>query len=185
VYLRAKFPLVAGWNHTEMMNDGMPERIVDSDSRPANIWVWCPGLVYELQKGKNVWLFPSPTAWCGGAVLDAMVLIPEGMNIKPEEVDEKSIKLEFPASGKTTTRRIKLQLIASWRLDFVTVPNGGKIAVEYSYDGEHFSALEAGKTYDTANVRQEYLYFRIIMETVKDAHISPFIHNLRFSIQRK
>ena len=120
-----------------------------------------------------------------GAVLDAMVLIPEGMKINPEEVDDKSIKLEFPASGKAKTRRIKLQKIASWQLSFVPVPNGGKIAVEYSYDGEHFSALEAGKTYDTANAVEGYLYFRIIMETAKDAHISPFIHNLRFSIQRK
>jgi len=185
IYFRAKFPLVAFWNHTEVMNDGTAERIVDSDCRPANIWIWYSGMVYELQKGKNIWTFSSPGGWCGGAVLDSMVLMPEKMNIKPEDVNDKLSKLELPATGQAVSRRIKLQRIASWQLDFVPVPHGGRIVVEYSYDGESFFPVEAGKIYDTVNVRDEYLYFKINMETAKDAHISPFIYNLRFSIQRK
>lgn len=185
VYTYARFPLVAGYNHSEQMDEGPNNRVNDSEALPANIWHWCKGHTYELTAGEHSYLFPSPHAWCGGAQMDKIVLIPEGDKTQPGAVTDANTVLAFPPSGSATTRRIKTARIQDWRMEFEAVPNGGQITVEHSYDNKNFTALEAGKSYQVPEKTSGYAYFRVNMKAAPGGKVSPWLYDLKLMVTKK
>lgn len=178
MWLRARFPLVANWNHTEAMDGGETVRVVDSTALPANLWHWCESRTYDLDSGEHEWRFPAPTAWCGGCELDYAVLVPAGR--KPDAAAPTGLRL--PEAGYALGRRIRTARIARWRLYFEPVANGGEIAVEYSCDRRTFRPVVSGTVYTPEG---DYLYIRLRIKRAPGSKISPILHNLRFEIEKK
>mgnify|MGYP001553814629 CR=1 FL=1 len=104
------YPLQANYNHKEKMDDGEPQGVVDSFNEEPKVWRWTKGKTYDLSKGEHKYIFPSPTAFCGGAKLDKIVLQP----VDAAEITDQgpsASKNVLPQKGVAMTRRIKLQKI--------------------------------------------------------------------------
>lgn len=206
VWIHAFFPRQANYNHSEKMDDNGLIRVSDSmnpvkaaktskagatamfvrdNFLPPNVWQWTPNLTYKLSKGKHRWLWPSPSAWCGGCMLDKIVLIKKGSNIKPEKAGVQNRVLKRSMQGVLISRRIKIQRIAAWMFDYAAAPGDGSIAVEYSYDEKNFKPLKSGFRYTTAGVKGEYLWIRIRMKNAAYGKRSPIIYHYTFKFEKK
>lgn len=189
-WYRGNFPTSYSYNHRERMDDGETSGLIpDSENLPKNIWRWHSGPVYQLEKGKHVWQFPSPSAWCGGAKLDKLLLLPENETIDtgagPDAGENLETKVCIPERGEIVMRRIKTKQIRKWIINADTQLNGGKFTAEYRYNGEQqFRPLKIGE-WQMVPEGVRYLYFRFQLEKAKDATVSPFVYNIAFLVQEK
>lgn len=203
VWMRAQFPLAAGYNHSESMDGGEVRNVVDSvdgtrlDKYAAlpgedalaqyflepNLWHWYRNLTYDLKPGRHHWLWPRPGAWTANPWLDRIVLVRKGSAVKPEEATKDNMKVVRVKSGSVTSRRIKTERIRSWLFTCDKADNGGRVTLEYSYGGDRFEPLEAGRTYDVPE-GSDYLYIRATFDgEAPDA--LPMIYNYNFRVEKK
>lgn len=161
VWVHAYFPARGNWNHHEALDDGPPQTVVDSDSGEDKRWLWVKETTYPLAAGKHRLVYPSPSAWCGGARLDKVVLAPEGTSVS--DMGPKPSPITTGLTGKAFSHRIKVKRVRAWELAFARVENGGSITVEYSYD-KGAAWLPFGKDIklpiEVPAARPRYLYFR-------------------------
>jgi len=189
-WYRGNYPTLYPYNHRERIDDGkITELIPDSENLPINVWRWNSGPVYQLEKGKHVWQFPSPTAWCGGAKLDKLLLLPENETIDagagPDAGANRETEVSIPERGEIVMRKIKTKQIQKWVINADTQLNGGKFTAEYRYDGEQqFKPLKIGE-WQMVPEEVRYLYFSFQLEKAKDATVSPFVYNIALSVQEK
>jgi len=176
VWYRAYFPFRGNWNHFEQMDEGIPNNVQDSLNGPDKEWLWIKGPVYKLTEGWHTYLFPSPTAWYGGARLDKIVLAlqnsfePTGMGPAPSAV-------EMPASGELISNRLKLDGMVNWRLIYEKEERGGKVEAYYSYDrGKTWQPVEKDKSYPVTSESMKVTFrFQIIRSPEGN---SPLIGNV-------
>lgn len=160
VWYRAYFPASGSWSHCEQMDDNSPQNVQDSLNGPTKEWLWLKGPVYKLAKGWHTYLFPSPTAWCGGARLDKILIAPN--NAPPPEGigPAASTPVEMPQKAEFTSNRVSLDKGKNWVLDYEVEENGGAVKVEYSHDrGKTWVAAEKGKIYPV-NPQTPFITFR-------------------------
>jgi hypothetical protein len=146
-WYRAYFPGPGNWMHIEQMDDEPGISHTDSESGPVKQWLWVKGPVYKLEKGRHVWLFPLPTAWCGGARLDKLVLALKG-KWTPEGKGPEASKRCFAQKAEMESNRVALREFKHWRLELEQEANGGKVEVDYSCDrGKKWEQWQAGHDY--------------------------------------
>ena len=184
-WYRGSYPTNLAYNHRERMDNGVISPLIpDSENLPPNTWRWHKGPLYHLEKGKHIWSFPSPSAWCGGAKLDKLLLLPERFAAVTDENAKWETDVLIPERGEIVIRRIKTGLIGKWKMNADIQLNGGRFTVEYRYDGQAFKEIKIGDwEIPPAGVR--YLYLRFRLEKAKGAKISPFVYNLGLLIQEK
>ena len=203
VWMRALFPLAAGYNHTESMDGGEAARFVDSadggkvdkfselpggDAMKGkwlepNLWHWYLNTSYVLSAGRHRYEFPSNFAWCGGCILDRIVLVKKGSGIKAENATLDNRRVARRKSGTVISRRIKTERIAKGTFEADMDAGGGMISIEYSYDGENWLALEQGAV-RSVPADSEYLYIRIRLDAAETG-IQPMIRNYRFKVEKR
>lgn len=185
------FPLKANYNHYEYMDDSpIVQNVQDSmmGELDEKKWHWVKGPLYELEKGGHDYVFPSPTAFCAGARLDKIILVPEGQELS----DDAKMKLagSLTAAGSTgemISSSIKLKKIAQWELNYQKVENSGAIKVEYSYDdGKTWTAF-SGQPETPVEVpdsaRDGRLCFKISIAG-KEGCISPRVEGFTLYVYR-
>lgn len=202
VWMRAWFPLAAFYNHMEQMDDY--ELIRSGDSVDAakvdkyeilptdmegkwlepKMWHWFKNQTYKLDKGKHFFHFPLRGAWCGGCLLDRMVLVKKGTGFNPDAITETNRKIARPATGVVMSRRIKTERIARWLFDVTMADNGGKIALEYSYGGDTWNALVPNNVYDVP-AGSDYLYIRFLFTSGSEDSIPPYVYSYKFRVEKK
>ena len=185
------FPLKADYNHHEYMDGSAVAQIV-KDSMMGELdekkWQWVKGPVYELAKGEHDYVFPSPTAFCAGARLDKIILVPAGQELSDEA------KMKLPGSltgggstGEVISSSLKLRKIAQWELNYQKIENGGTIKVEYSYDdGKTWTAfsVKPGTPVEVPDsARDGKLCFKISI-IGKEGCISPRVEGFTLNIYR-
>lgn len=201
VYLRAFFPLAAGYNHNERMDDG--ERQIVFDSADAlkvdkfaplphemdgkwlepNAWHWLSNFSYELKAGEHFFHWPANGAWCGGCLLDRIVLVKKGSKLGPGEVT-KNCRVESKVEGGViTSRRIKTERIARWTIEAELDKGDGDVVFEYSYDRGNWTAFRPGEVVETAE-DGGYLYVRIRF-TAAEKGVQPMIYSYRFRVEKR
>lgn len=159
-WYRAFFPLRGSWNHSEQMDDGEAASVLDSEFGPDKQWLWVKGPVYSLMKGWHRYLWPAPTAWCGGARLDKIMLAPASAP-EPTGKGPEASRAEVPESAELLTNRLRLDDFTSWRLAFTKEESGGAVEVDYSLDrGKTWKPLMPDKAY-TVSPRDKRLTFRV------------------------
>lgn len=182
VWVRAWFPARGCWNHHEALDDGPPQMVVDSDSGEDQRWLWVKETTYQLAAGKHRLVYPSPSAWCGGARLDKVVLAPEGTPVA--DMGPKSSPFSTSLSGKALAHRIKVKRVRAWELAFTRIENGGSVTVEYSYD-KGVTWLLFGKgvklPVEVPVARPRYLYFRFQV-TGQAGRPSPWLQGLELYV---
>ena len=203
VWMRAQFPLAAGYNHTESMDGGEARAVFDSvdgtrvdkyGSLPSgealnqlflepNLWHWFKNLSYELKPGHHHWLWPRPGAWTANPWLDRIVLVRRGSQVRPETATKDNMKVVRAKSGSVTSRRIKTERIRSWLFTCDKAENGGKVTLEYSYGGDAFEPLEPGKVYCVPE-KSDYLYVRISFDGSADGAL-PIVYGYNFRVEKK
>jgi len=148
-WYRAFFPLKGNWGHSEQMDDGRPQWVIDSFHGPDQKWLWVKGPVYSLDKGAHTYLFPAPTAWCGGALLDKIVLKPENGD-EPIGMGPPVSMSRIAPQGELISNRFRLDEMLAWQLAYEKEDNAGKIELEYSYDcGKTWKKLPDGEVLET------------------------------------
>jgi len=133
-WYRGLFPWGGTWLHTENMDGGEQQTVVDSKGETLNQWLWTPGPTYELTRGGHEWAF-TPHAWQGGARLDKVALLPVGAP-KPDGVGGEALRSTLPARGQAVTEPISPPKGAlAWgavRVD--NVAGRGRVTVSVSSD---------------------------------------------------
>ena len=206
VWIRAYFPLQANYNHTESMDGDPAGKVIDSADPakiskteksgfsampvsahylPPKVWHWTPNRTYHLTKGRHRWRWLSPTAWCGGCILDKIVLIKKTSALKPENANTENRILHRQKSGELISRRIKIARIKSWMFEYTAAPGEGKIDVEYSYDEQNFKPLKNGTRYETSGVKSVYLWIKIKMQNTEYGKCPPILYHYVFKFQKK
>ena len=201
VWIRAFFPLKANYNHDEKMDDGPVRNISDSAdhnkvSKTARktisrdcflepgFWHWTANFAYDLAKGKHHWDWGNP-AWCGGCILDKIVLIRKGSPVKPENAENNNRERISAKTGVLLSRRIKLARIASWKFEYIADPGDGHIQTEFSCDDGHFQPLKNGERYFVRSDKNEYLRIRIRMTNASENRRPPIIYHYAFFFEKK
>ncbi len=203
VWMRALFPLAACYNHREQMDGGECERFVDSadackvDKYAAlpggdqmkgkwlepNFWHWYLNTTYVLSAGRHRYWFPPNGAWCGGCIMDRIVLVRKGSGVKAETAAKSNRRVVRAKSGEVVSRRIKTERIAKWLFDADVDAGGGAVALEHSYGGDVLSPLVPGKV-QTVPDTDEYLYIRVRLSAA-EAGMQPMVYNYRFRVEKK
>jgi hypothetical protein len=116
------------------MDEGQSTWVSDSLWGVTDKWLWVKGPEYELAAGRHTHLFPSPTAWCGGALLDKIALIPLAGDAIPSGVGPEPCDSTLPQEGKIASNSFRINDFEAWRLDYEKEENGETVEVEYSYD---------------------------------------------------
>ena len=153
-WCRALFPWAGRWVHTEQMDDGKSQTVVDSKGEVVNKWTWTRGPTYELTQGKHVWAF-TPYAWMGGARLDKVVLV-RAPGAKPKGLGPKALPSVLPASGTMVSEPfLRKTAVSLDRLELVNQTGKGSIRSSYSIDngtswrpvpeGQNLSSLPADR----------------------------------------
>lgn len=204
VWMHVWFPLAAGYNHGERMDDGEVVTVWDSvdamkidkfGQLPSgsamrdkwlqpNMWHWIKNMTYDLGEGLHRWHWPSPNAWRGGCHLDRIVLVKKGSSVKPDEAPTTNRKVVRAEQGATVSRRVKTERIRSWRFDAQHAAGGGKIAFSYSFGGETWQPFEPEKVYRVPP-DSGYLHLRIDFEAAPDGAEQPVLHGYRFRVEKK
>lgn len=203
VWMRAWFPLAAGYNHFEKLDDGESMMVFDSvdggkidkfGSLPGGsamdgkwlepkMWHWYPNCTYKLVKGKHFLHFPPNGAWCGGCLLDRMVLVKKGGGERAELADPQGRRVVRAPVGEIVSRRIKTERIAKWTLEAEADKGDGKLEFEYSYGGETWAAFTPGEVLSPDD-KTEYLYIRIRLAGVEKG-LQPIVYGYRFRVEKK
>lgn len=201
VWIRASFPLKANYNHSEKMDDGSARNISDSmdpakGSKTARkittgdcflepgFWHWTPNFSYRLAKGKHHWDW-GRQSWCGGCMLDKIVLIRKGSPVKPEDAGTENRVRHSPEKGTLLSRRIRTGRIAAWKFEYAAEPGGGSVSVEYSYDEKNFYPLKNRQRYPITSGRGEYLWIRIRMKNDPAGKCPPVIYHYAFRFEKR
>jgi len=178
VWYRAWFPMKGSWSHSEQMDDGELRNNVDSNFGEDQKWLWVKGPVYTLSKGLHHYLFPSPTAWCGGDRLDKVVLqldtLPKPTGMGPDTTVTEKLAA---TTAELVSNRLNLEEMKSWSLDFEQADNGGKIEIACSYDrGTSWKPLPAGAGAEVTSATKRVM-FKVNLIAAPDGR-SPQIRNL-------
>ena len=191
VWYYSWFPLKASYNHNEYMDDdAMAQNVNDSmmGKLDEKKWHWVEGPLYELSKGEHDYVFPSPTAFCAGARLDKIILVPVGQEL----ADDAKMKLLSSMSvvgntGEVVSSSVKLKKITKWELNYRKVENGGAIKIEYSYDSGQtwttFSAQPGTPVEVPDPAREGRLCFKIGI-TGREGCISPRVEDFTLHVYR-
>lgn len=179
VHYHAFFPVADEWNHIEQMDDGRQIYVKDCNkiSGVGNQWVWVKGPEYHLDPGLHTYLFPSPTAWCGGALLDKIVLLPADYKKPLWEGCPTVTPSRLPDSGSVLSNIFAISPFKSWRLDYEDNPCGGKIRIDYSYDRSNNWTSLPGKEPVVVPQSVTLLTFKISFFLAMDGR-SPQIRNM-------
>jgi len=183
MWYRAWFPLKGNWNHWERMDDGPSRHRLDSDYGPAEKWLWGKGPQYQLSKGRHSLVFPKPTGWCGGALLDKIVISPAGTST-PIGLGPAVSPTRHVLFGEFACNALLLNDASTWELKYEEQLCGGSVRVEYSCDrGETWEILPKGeiKQAPAANIR---VCFRFVLEAATDGD-SPKLRNLNLVVNKK
>jgi len=203
VWMRAWFPLAAGYNHGEKMDDGEQMAVVDSvdgakidkfgplpggsamDDKwlEPKMWHWYPNRTYKLDKGRHFLHFPANGAWCGGCLLDRIVLVKKDVDTKAELADAAARRVVRAKGGEIVSRRIKTERIAKWTLEAEAEKGNGELAFEYSYGGETWTAFKPGEVMTTGEAK-DYLYIRIRL-TGAEKGLQPIVYGYRFRVEKR
>lgn len=183
VRLRAWFPLKAPYNHNESMDDGEVRRVDDSQSEDPGIWFWTQGLTYDLAEGAHHYVFPSPNAFCGGARLDKVAILPAD-HAEVEGLGPPVSPISTPSEGKAITKRINLRLIKAFELKYEISENGGSADVEYSYDQTQWQPIPSGQWVGVPTPKPRFLYFRFRL-SAKPAGLSPWVQGLALTVKKE
>lgn len=183
VRLRAWFPVKAFYNHNACMDDGEVRQVVDSQSNDPEVWFWTQGTVYDLSKGAHHYVFPSPSAFCGGARIDKVAILPVS-NAEVTGLGPEVSPVTTPLDGKAITKRINLRLIKSWQLNYEITENGGKVAVEYSFDQTIWKSMPSGKSVSVPVPKPRFVYFRFRLTGKIPGH-SPWIQGVALTIEKE
>lgn len=176
------FPKSGNWMHYEQMDNGGKLGVWDSRNGIAGVWLWTEGQEYDLDKGKHIYLFPSPTAFCGGSRIDKLVLMPVGSKLDPGSV--KPAVQTMPDSAEAVSRKLRLDRINAWKLDYHTELNSGKAAVEYSYDRKKWEVVISAKEYVVSSPKPDYLWLRFKLAAAKGKGRSPWIQGVSMYIKK-
>jgi hypothetical protein len=187
VWYHCWFPLKAEYNHHEYMDDSAAaSRVEDSlgGTLAEQQWHWVKGPTYRLDAGAHEYVFPSPTAYCGGARLDRVVLMPEGQELTaPDKIP--NTKVVSGDSGETVSSSVKLQRIAKWSPDYRTT---GLVDLSYSYDRGKTWAAFAGQPGEIVAVpdaaRVGRLCFKVSM-TAKSGTPAPALEGFALYVYRE
>ncbi len=181
-WYRASYPTTYSYNHRECMDNGNISGLIeDSSNQPPNVWRWHKGPVYHLDRGEHVWKFPTPSAWCGGAKLDKLLLLPEEIDNVTDANAVWETGVRIPDQGEIVIRKIKTKNIQRWRINAEFQLNGGDFSGEYHYNGLSSRKIRIGEWENVPNgVR--YLYFCFRLKKARDAAVSPFVYNLELQI---
>ena len=195
-YIRARFPLAAGYNHLERMDDGNLSRAYDSSLRLAvnhdlpaedgflepKLWHWVRNFTYTLSAGDHVFHWTEPQAWCGGCELDRIVLVKKGSGLKPEEVTKANRRLVRPSRAVVHSRPIRLADVAKWRLDY-EVSSSNAVRFDYALDsGATWTRAESGRDYpatDGATLR-----FRLTFAADPSDVVPPVVYTHQFKVEK-
>lgn len=203
IWLRAFFPLAACYNHVEQMDDGERQRFVDSvdaakiDKYAAlpgddqmrdkwlepKIWHWFLNSTYQLSAGRHRLWFPPSGAWCGGCLLDRIVLVKKGSSVKAASATKDNRRVVRAQSGSVVSRRIKTERIAKWIFEADTDAGDGAVALEYSYGGEKWHKFDSGELH-TVPDKSDYLYIRIAISAAESG-VQPVVYNYRFKVEKR
>ena len=205
VWLRAKFPLAAGYNHGEIMDDGEYQRIHDSvDDCKADkfaplpsqmggkwlepgLWHWFRNCDYTLAKGEHFFHWPANGAWCGGCLLDRIVLIKKGSVLKPQDIraDATMLPSSEAKSAVAVSRRIKTERIARWSFTARYDAGDGRLDFEYSYGGRDWRAFTPGEVIETPE-GAGYLYLRLGFTAPETVGAKPpLVYTYQFKVEKK
>jgi len=143
-WYRGWFPWGGNWNHTEQMDGGPRQTVVDSRGEVLNQWLWCKGPTYELGAGRRSWEL-TPCAWMGGARLDKLVLLkqgqpaPEGLGpaASPWITPVEAVVLMQPATGQPALRweQFRIENLAAGVFRAAWSTDGGKTWRDIPADG--------------------------------------------------
>ncbi len=178
-WYRAYFPVVGDWNHREQMNNGPVIFVEDATegSCNANEWLLHKGPQYELSTGEHRYLFPSPTAWAGGALLDKIALIPVSAN-PPSGKGPDFSSWEPVCKESIVSNTFIVDGISAWKLDYNTELRGGEIEIEYSYDkGKSWRSLPSLNEKVEIDIPRNYLAFRLTMKASENGE-SPLLKDI-------
>jgi hypothetical protein len=147
------------------------------------MWHWYSNRTYKLAKGKHFLHFPPNGAWCGGCLLDRMVLIKKGCGEAAELADPQGRRVVRAPVGEVVSRRIKTERIAKWTLEVEAEKGDGNLVFEYSYGGETWTAFTPGEVLSPDD-KTEYLYIRIRLAGVEKG-LQPIVYGYRFRVEKK
>lgn len=177
----AYFPLKGTWMHHERMDEGDVKGVFDSQNGDVKTWLWTKGETYDLSKGEHRYIFPSPTAFCGGAKLDKIVLEPVEQQIELSGKGPASSPQIGENQGSATTKRVNLSRIKEWKLLFDAIKNDGRVQAEYSYDRKNWKRLVSDQTMTPPTPKPDYLWIRFKLQATSGKRI-PYVAGLKFSI---
>lgn len=203
VWMRAWFPLAAGYNHVETMDGGekscvndsvdgakidkfgpLPgESAMDGKWLEPKMWHWFANRTYRLEKGRHFLHFPPNGAWCGGCLLDRIVLVKKGADIRAESADLSGRAVKRPSSAEVVSRRIKCERIASWTFDSDADAGDGRISYCYSYDGGSWTEFTPGERVAVGE-KAVYLHIRIGLSS-SGRGPAPVVYGYRFRVEKK
>lgn len=203
VWMRGWFPLAAGYNHGETLDGGEIRNVVDSVDGckidkfaplpgesamngkwlVPKMWHWYSNFTYSLAKGSHFLHFPPNGAWCGGCLLDRIVMVKKGSVVKVSEVDLLGRCVRRPASGVVVSRRIKTERIARWMLEAEFENGDGELSFECSYGGRLWTAFRPGEVM-TVEGGEDYLFIRIRFSSVSSGR-PPVVYGYRFRVEKK
>lgn len=131
-WVRGFFPQGGGWVHGESLDHGPQVWYTDCDGLTAGHWVWVKGPTYDLSAGPHLlWIHN----WHGGALLDKVVLQPEGAS-EPTEQGPAALPLTPARSGAVTTGVLPVPGLAKVvGCEWPAEARGGKVALSVSLDG--------------------------------------------------
>jgi hypothetical protein len=178
-WYRGCFPWKGAWNHTENMDCGQSQIVVDSQGEVLKKWLWSKGPTYDLKAGEHCWNL-SPSGWCGGCGLDKLMLVPEGTPA-PEGLGPPSASSTGKTSGVAITEQVAPRHVAAWGRVAVTNASGtGQVKVEYTADhGGTWQELPADGSLSAVPPNRP-LAFRLTITADTDG-ATPFVTGVTLS----
>lgn len=206
VWMRARFPLAANYNHGERMDGGEMRVMVDSADAAKidkyaplpdddvmtgkwlepGVWHWYKDRTYTLSAGRHRYEFPANGAWCGGCVLDRIVFVKKGpaTAAKAEAASAENRAVLREERGSAVSRPVGVERIAKWRFDATFDKGDGDVSFDCSYGGGNWIPFEEGQTMPVPEGAGP-LRIRATLVAGADGGIPPTIGSFRFSVEKK
>lgn len=177
LWYHAYFPTAGSWNHTERLDDGNEEFVIDNNSKETNDptvkqWIWKKGKVYDFSTGDHTFFLD----WQGGARLDQLVFLPE------DEVprDGKTLNATYGTiaeKGNMRTMPVMLRTSQKLRkLDTKIETAGGRVEIYLSADqGKSWAIIPNDGNLSHFEFNDEkQLLFKYVLYAAKN-HTSPLV----------
>ena len=206
VWMRALFPLAANYNHWERMDGGDMRMMVDSADAAKidkyaplpdddvmkgkwlepGVWHWYRNRTYTLTAGRHRYEFPANSAWCGGCILDRIVLVRKGPETaaKAEAASAENRKVLREERGSAVSRPVVVERIAKWCFDAAFDKGDGDVSFEYSHGDGEWIRFEPGQTMSVPEGAGP-LRIRATLFAGAAGGIPPTIGSFRFSVEKK